>query len=217
MAMPLADWAEPVARLLLEEPLPRRWEHSRAVARAARRLAPILGDDADVLLAAAWLHDIGYAPDLVVTGFHPLDGARYLRDAEAEHADDLLSRLVAHHAGASNEAEERGLAEELAAEFAPPPPHLADALIYCDMTTGPDGQDMPVGQRIDEIIERYGPDDLVTRAILTSAPDLTAAVARVTRRLDGHEPSRLTDVRLIAALKDVADSLPHRPVHLVAH
>jgi len=26
------------------------------------------------LEAAAWLHDIGYAPDLVVSGFHPLDG-----------------------------------------------------------------------------------------------------------------------------------------------
>ena len=33
----------------------------------------------DDLVAAAWLHDIGYAPELVETGFHPLDGARYLR------------------------------------------------------------------------------------------------------------------------------------------
>jgi hypothetical protein len=27
------------------------------------------------LVAAAWLHDIGYSPELVVTGFHQLDGA----------------------------------------------------------------------------------------------------------------------------------------------
>jgi hypothetical protein len=32
----------------------------------------------EVLVAAAWVHDIGYAPELLATGFHPLDGARYL-------------------------------------------------------------------------------------------------------------------------------------------
>jgi HD superfamily phosphodiesterase len=34
----------------------------------------------DLLEAAAWLHDIGYSPEIAVSGFHPLDGARYLRD-----------------------------------------------------------------------------------------------------------------------------------------
>ena len=34
------------------------------------------------MTAAAWLHDIGYAPAVDDTGFHPLDGARYLRDVE---------------------------------------------------------------------------------------------------------------------------------------
>ena len=29
---------------------------------------------------AAWLHDVGYAPSLVETGLHALDGARFLRD-----------------------------------------------------------------------------------------------------------------------------------------
>jgi DNA-binding Xre family transcriptional regulator len=50
--------------------------------------------------AAAWLHDIGYAPDLIVTGLHALDGARYLRDAR--HADAMLCPagrlpLLRHH------------------------------------------------------------------------------------------------------------------------
>src|SRR6266702_4741902 len=191
MVMPLADWAEPVARHLLKEPLPRRLAHTRGVARAARTLAPILGEDADLLHAAAWLHDIGYSPALAITGLHQLDGARHLRNVE--HADDLLCRLVAHHTCAMNEAEQRGLAEELAREFTLPPPDLADALIYCDMTTGPDSQD-------------------ITR----SAPELTAAVERVTLKLDNHERSGLTDVRAIAALNHVGHTLPHRPVHLIA-
>src|SRR5580693_4887911 len=78
----LDAWAASLARAKLREPLPRRWSHSRGVAARARTLAPILGPDASLLTAAAWLHDIGYAPALAETGFHPLDGARYLRDVE---------------------------------------------------------------------------------------------------------------------------------------
>jgi hypothetical protein len=46
--------------------------------------------------------------------------------------------LVAHHSGATFEAEERGYAAELGAfeqEHSP----VMDALIYSDMTTGPAG------------------------------------------------------------------------------
>src|SRR5271170_2195439 len=77
----LTSWAEPLAWALLQQPLPRRWAHGQGVAARARSLAPILGTDADLLEAAAWLHDIGYAPCLAATGLHALDGARYLRDA----------------------------------------------------------------------------------------------------------------------------------------
>ncbi len=163
MLMQYADRAESVARHLLEQPLPRRWAHTRGIAATARALSPILGGDADLVVAAAWLHDIGYSPALAKTGFHPLDGARYLRDAE--HTDDSLCRLVAHHSCAIIEAAERGLADDLASEFDPPSEDLADALAYCDVTTGPNGQDMPVAQRIAEITGRYGPDDIVSRAI----------------------------------------------------
>ena len=52
-SMPLADWAEQLARRLLEEPSPRRWQHTRGVAHIARTLAPILGPDADLLHASA--------------------------------------------------------------------------------------------------------------------------------------------------------------------
>jgi predicted hydrolase (HD superfamily) len=90
----MASWAEPLARALLQEPLPRRWAHVQGVAAQARGLASGLGADADLLEAAAWRHDIGYAPGLAATGLHSLDGAWYLRDAQ--HADAMLCRLVAH-------------------------------------------------------------------------------------------------------------------------
>src|ERR1700733_5386217 len=178
------DRAHAIARSLLEEALPRRWAHVQGVADTARTLAPILGKHADLLTTAAILHDIGYAPRLADTGFHPLDGARYLRDVE--RAEPMLCRLVAHHSCAIIEAEERGLARQLAREFRPAPRDLADALIYCDMTTGPDGQRIPFGQRLADIRARYGPAGLVTRAIARSAPEPEAATGRVARNLRTH-------------------------------
>jgi hypothetical protein len=130
------------------------------------------------------LHDIGYSPGLRDSGFHPLDGARYLRDVQ--HADGMLCRLVAHHSCAIIEAEEYGLAAALAREFKPAPRRLADALIYCDMTTGPGGQRMTVEQRLADIRERYGPSHPVTRALRRSAPELVAATGRVTRKLSAR-------------------------------
>jgi HD domain len=176
-----AGWAEAVARNLLEKPLPRRWAHTRGVAAAALTLSGIFDDHADLLVSAAWLHDVGYSPAIAATGFHPLDGARHLRDSEK--ADELVCRLVAHHGCALTEAAERGLADLLAREFPMPPDDLADALIYSDMTTGPDGQSMAVDARLAEILARYGPDHPVSRARSKSTPQIAAAVARVTNRL----------------------------------
>ena len=176
----LASWAQQLARALLQEPLPRRWAHVQGVATRAHSLVAVLGADADLLQAAAWLHDIGYAPDLNVTGLHALDGARYLRDAQ--HADALLCRLVAHHSCAIVEAGERGLAEVLGLEFEPAPQDLSDALTYCDMTTSPDGELVPVEQRLAEIQDRYGPGHLVSRSMQRATPMILRAVEQVHQR-----------------------------------
>lgn len=174
-------WARDLARRLLEEPLPRRWAHTQGVAEQAETLAGVLGDDADLLAASAWLHDIGYSPALAATGFHPLDGARYLR--EIERADERLCSLVAHHSGALVEAEERGLLGDLTREFELPCPDLLEALTYSDMTTGPDGTHLPVERRLAEILTRYSPGDLVHRSITRSTPDLVKAVRVIEDRL----------------------------------
>lgn len=70
--------AAALAEAWLTRALPRRWRHVQSVADRARWVAKalFLPDD---LVAAAWLHDIGYVPELAQTGFHPFDGARYLR------------------------------------------------------------------------------------------------------------------------------------------
>jgi putative nucleotidyltransferase with HDIG domain len=180
-AFRLTDAAERIARRHLHLALPRRWRHVDAVARKAAGLADRLfaGADAEALMAAAWLHDLGYAPDIRDTGFHPLDGAVWLSKAGF---DDRVSALVAYHTCADIEAEERGFAETLKAF-----PHerslVADALLYADMTSGPDGQDMSVGARLDEIVFRYGEGHGVARFVRRAMPFIHEAARRVETQL----------------------------------
>jgi predicted hydrolase (HD superfamily) len=175
------SWAQQLAGELLAEALPRRWAHSQGVGRKAESIAPIAGDDADLLACAAWLHDIGYAPKLVDTGLHALDGARYLRDVE--HADPRLCALVAHHSCAHIEARNRDLEAELVAEFEPVGGLLTDALTYCDMTTTPVGESTNVDARLAEILSRYGPGDVVTESITEAAPHIKGSVQRIEQLL----------------------------------
>jgi putative nucleotidyltransferase with HDIG domain len=179
--MGLTEWAYPLAESLLAEPLPRRWRHCQGVASRARSIAPILGTDADLLEAAALLHDIGYSPGLVKTGFHPLDGARYLR--EVASADERVVRLVAHHSCAWMEAEARGLRAELESEFLRDDPDLVDALCYCDMSTTPDGDPTNPVDRVSEIDGRYGADSLIAKFIRRAEPEILSSAARVLNRL----------------------------------
>ena len=134
---PLETRARELAERQLAEHLSRRWAHVQAVASKAEWVASALfrESDAAVLVASAWLHDVGYAPNLSTTGFHPLDGVRWLRQIGF---DERVASLVAHHSCAHLEAAERGLAEALASEFSAEDSAVADALWYADMT-GPDG------------------------------------------------------------------------------
>lgn len=180
------SWARDLAQRLLAEPLPRRWSHTQGVGRKAESIAHVVGDDAELLSCAGWLHDIGYAPDLATTDFHPLDGARYLRDVE--HADERLCRIVAHHSCALVEARNRGLAEELAAEFPFVDGLLSDAITFCDMTTSPDGVPVDVETRLGEILARYGEGAIVTDSIAEACASIRRSVAVVDTALATSSP-----------------------------
>jgi putative nucleotidyltransferase with HDIG domain len=172
---PAADLA---ARLL--PPLGDRWRHTVAVARRAGELAvTVPRADQGLLVTAAWLHDLGYAPELAVTGFHPLDGARHLA---SQGFPARLCALVAHHSGARFEAAQRGLSRELAA-FPLEDSPVMDALVAADLTTGPQGQRLAFDERIDEILARYPLSSPVHRAIVLARPVLAAHVGRVADRL----------------------------------
>ncbi|WP_238176009.1 HD domain-containing protein [Kribbella albertanoniae] len=172
--------AKAVAERLLRDQLPRRWAHTQGVGERAHELWGVLGERTPVVEVAAWLHDIGYSSVVRSTGFHPLDGARYLRDVLV--VDDMVCRLVAHHTGALVEADERGISD-LADEFSLPDPDLLDALTYCDVTTDPDGCRVEVEERLSEIMMRYSSTHVVHRAVARSAPLLRKSAFNIRRRL----------------------------------
>jgi putative nucleotidyltransferase with HDIG domain len=177
---PYVPWAVANSERLLS-PLGSRWSHVLQVGEQARRIAHVVPpDDRDLLVAAAYLHDIGYAPELAKTGFHPLDGARWIRD---HGLTDRLARLVAHHSCAVYEAQVRGLAETLLDEFEPEDSVTYDALVFCDLTTGPRGENLRFDERVRDIYERYGPNHEVSRALDLAHPALQACHARTLARL----------------------------------
>ena len=173
-------WAFELAGAKLAGVLPRRWAHVQGVGKRVHAVAPLFSvGDGELLIGAGLLHDIGYAPEVVSTGFHPLDGARYVRSVGGP---GRLVNLVAHHSCAIVEAELRGLSDELA-EFEDEKTALRDALWWADMTTTPDGAETTVVERIAGIQSRYGPDHLVSCFIRRAFADLSAAVGLTQRRM----------------------------------
>ncbi|HET6909099.1 MAG TPA: HD domain-containing protein [Mycobacteriales bacterium] len=155
--------------------LPARLRHVEAVAQRARAVAArVAAEEAEVAVAAAWLHDIGYASELALTGFHHLDGARYLRSL----GENRLAGLVAYHGAASEEAQLRGLAEELG-EFEDEASPVAHVVTYADVTTAGDGSEVTLVDRIADVRRRYGDEHVVTDALLSAESRLGEMIGAV--------------------------------------
>ncbi|GCE18688.1 HD domain-containing protein [Dictyobacter kobayashii] len=177
--MEIQKWAEEQATLLLAS-LGNRWLHVQGVVERAKWVGAIFNEeDRNLLIAAAYLHDIGYAPPLQKTGFHPLDGACYLYNCN----QDRLASLVAYHSESTFEAELRGLLPEL--ERIPREHSLiADALTYCDMTTSGDGKQVSFKERLDDIFNRYDHSHIVYKAIKSATPALTLDIEHTEQALN---------------------------------
>lgn len=162
-----------------------RVRHSSAVAEAAKQVGAHLPfEDQQVLVASAYLHDIGRSSALAATGHHGLDGALHLVGRFPER----IVALVAHHSEARWEAELRGLTGQLAA-FPREESIITDTLTYCDMTTGLAGQPISLDDRFNDVQRRYGSEHTVCRSLELARPYIEAAVARVRRELldaSGH-------------------------------
>jgi putative nucleotidyltransferase with HDIG domain len=161
-----------------------RWRHARAVARQAEQIAPVVGPlDRDLLVCAAWLHDIGHADGLSRTGFHPLDGADHLL---AAGWPERLAALVAHQCEARALAAAQGLEQELA-RFPREDGAVADALVYADLSAGPGGERISLVQRLAALEECHAAEPLAVRQARRSRRrPLVASVERTEQRMCGR-------------------------------
>lgn len=197
------DRAREVAGAHLAMEHPGRWAHVRGVAARAGQVAAALDPvEGGVLVAAAWLHDIGYAPALRRTGAHQLDGAAFLREAGQER----LAALVAHHSESRFELGLLGLAEQLAI-YADEDSSLSQALTYCDVTTGPDGSPVELWERLDEIRERYGAEHVRVRAQDLARPYVHLAVSETELRLPDRLRTPPANEKTVEGLRQSLEAL----------
>ena len=176
--VPTRAQAEQIARDLLGDE-GTRLAHVHTAGSMAERLGLLFGaDEAAMLVAAATLHDVGYSPRIAQTGFHPLDGALYLRSIGLS---ERVCALVAHHSEAGILAAKQGILD-LEHQFPRERSLLADALVYADMHSAPDGQMIRAEHRLADIARRR-PDPVEA----VRATRLRAAMARVGAALQAHE------------------------------
>lgn len=169
-----------LAALEMLTELPSRQAHVAGVAAVAGDVVARLRlANGELLVAAAWLHDVGYAGPIAWTGFHPVDGALWVQD---QNFPAEVASLVAYHTGAEVEAEERGLSSALT-QFAQPDPILLDVLTFSDLSVGPEGELVETEARVREILSRYPEGHPVHRSVSRSAPGLLATAGRVSDRL----------------------------------
>jgi len=175
--VPDAAEAQALARELLGD-VGTRWSHVQTAGAMAARVSVLFDEvEAALLVAAATLHDVGYAPAIAHTGFHPLDGAVFLR---TRGMSERLVSLVAHHSEADMLGPAHGV-YDLAQRFPRESSLLADALVYADMHAAPDGQVIRAEERLADIARRR-PDEVES----LRAQRLRAAMTRVGAALSEH-------------------------------
>lgn len=141
------------------------------------------GDDHRMLLACAWLHDIGYA--LPGDAHHAVVGARALRRAGHE----TVARVVAHHSRAAARIAANG-GPPLEGEFPIPEGtarRVLDLLDVADLLTGPHGERVDPAARLGLLVARRGTDH----------PSVHALVVNVTRL--GEDPTLRVVVEALTA------------------
>lgn len=183
-----AAWAAVEAEMLLSS-ASWRWANTKQVVRHATwASAGVRPEQRELLVAAAYLHDIGSSAAIAESDCAALEGARHLR-LQGLHE---LSRLVAHHTPARTFAISSAQLRDLA-RYPDPPTPVADALTYSILTSGrrPFG---PAGDEQFEEISRWRePMAADLRSAIGSRIDTNAPVARAVRRANSNSwhPRRL--------------------------
>ena len=137
---------------------------------------------------AALLHDIGYLPAIgdylreythhSPTGWHPIDGAQFLR----ARGEGRLASLIEGHGNSLEVAQLKQLPlNTISRDLA------ADIITFCDCQTDPSGNRVSYESRLEEIRIRKGPDSLAFRAHEQASERIRSIISRIEALLIGTE------------------------------
>ncbi len=144
---PVVRRAQELASTLLSSNQDLLGHAETAAEQAASACARLGCRDTEAIVAAAWLHDIGYVPSLRATGYHPIDGALYLMK---DNWPDRVISLVAHHSEAKMEAPYYSVAHHLSI-IDPVTGPASDILTFADMTSGASGGRVALQARVEQL------------------------------------------------------------------
>jgi HD superfamily phosphodiesterase len=139
---------------MLKSGLKNRYRHTIAVSLLMREKSKEIGlcpIEAEIL---GLVHDLGYCDDFSITGFHPIDGYRYLIKIDKTIADRMVL-----HTSTPEEAELRHiiLPDIIMDDY-------AKLLSYADSRVTGDGRVVSFEERLQDITSRYGNNHLVSIA-----------------------------------------------------
>ena len=156
---------------------PKRVEHVLEIARRVRNSGEKLrfsGELLDLAESAALLHDIGYWKEIALTGFHPIDGAKFL----IEHGEREIADLIVGH---SCSPEEGQLLGHLGIEQSPN--IVAKLITFWDVQVKQGGEVVTYSERYNDILKRYGEDSIVGQANKLAKSRIELIIDEVSRLL----------------------------------
>lgn len=155
-------------------------DFAREVATAIHQKHPGLAVDIDEIERAALLHDIGYLPavkeylckytELLPTGWHPVDGAYFLRSRGEERLADLIE-------GHGNSLEVAKL--QHLATFTISTDLAAMIITFCDCQTDPTGKRVDYESRLEEIKLRKGASSVEVLAHEQAKPRIRQIIEEI--------------------------------------
>jgi HAD superfamily hydrolase (TIGR01484 family) len=156
-------WQERLDELFHQNPA--RLRHMRDAASVAQDVADLGGVAPDVcrqLETAALAHDLGYAPQLQRTGYHPLDGALFLEECGE---DPLVVEAVLRHSRAGLRSDLPPAVQQVYGQRPPRPEAtwLVDAVTWCDWRAAGIGGRVGLGARLQDILQRHSGDEAKAR------------------------------------------------------
>lgn len=150
-----------------------RYKHSIEVSKLVMEIVGSSYEYSQHATIAALLHDIGYSEEVNFTGFHPVDGYRFLR--AKGYVKDILD-VVLHHSLAREDYLHNHSTKELEDYkeiiLSDRAQKILEIVSYADWHTDGQGNRVSVDGRYADILDRHGHNSKVGEFMLSIRPQI---------------------------------------------